>query len=325
MNVLIPLLAFATLSASPPVDVPADGGATTLRSENTLPAFEEALLRGVTSLAFPVAVTSDGVAVVAGRRISAALCYGRDLEKGGPLVRDLTLAEVRLYDCGSRRPETDSSDWSAVPETRIPTLAEAFAVGDSDGPLIFHVTMDVDPDGVETPMRGEAVAAVLAPILARSFEDRVVVHSTEWETLALVRSRAPDIAIAARLPDVVRTGAPGLAEPVPGGGAGEWLRILSSADPRVDLVSMDWSLVDPRSPSFAGISPESLRGAGFPLVVRGVEGKRDVRRAVELGVSGIVSDDPEPVLETLRREGRRLRTGSWRRPGSPTGAVPAGR
>ena len=82
------------------LDIQAHRGGLGLRVENTLASFGNALRLGVTTLELDVQITADGQAVVThDRRINPAKCEGAF---AGQYIKDLTLAQVRLMDCGSK-------------------------------------------------------------------------------------------------------------------------------------------------------------------------------------------------------------------------------
>src|ERR1035437_9414439 len=96
--------AVAASSASLPVKVHGHRGSRGTRPENTLAAFAEALRVGADVLELDMVVTQDDVVVVSHNpAIPPELC----LEAGGGklaapvLIRSLTLAQVKSYDCGS--------------------------------------------------------------------------------------------------------------------------------------------------------------------------------------------------------------------------------
>ncbi len=117
----------------PGFEVQGHRGARGLLPENTLPSFEIALDLGVTSIETDVHLSKDDVAVLFhDARLSPPLCTLRQGPAGPPpLVRSLTLAELRGYRIGGKaQPHTPLAQWFA--RTRelepygIPTLAEFF-------------------------------------------------------------------------------------------------------------------------------------------------------------------------------------------------------
>src|SRR5262249_50555275 len=96
-------------------------GARALRPENTIPAFEYAIAAGADVLDMDVAVTRDNVLVIShDPHINPEICAG---PKPGIAIHELTLAQLREYDCGAlKNPHFPRQE--PVPGTRIPTLDE---------------------------------------------------------------------------------------------------------------------------------------------------------------------------------------------------------
>src|SRR4249920_2333223 len=85
-------------------DLEAHRGGRGLRPENTLASFGKALQLGVTTLELDTGVTKDGVVVVSHeRRISPLECADTGTNHVvGQLIKDLTYAQIRTLDCGTR-------------------------------------------------------------------------------------------------------------------------------------------------------------------------------------------------------------------------------
>src|SRR5882762_839389 len=76
-------------------------GARARRPENTTPAFEYAIAQGVDALEMDMAVTKDGVIVISHDPIlEPPVCTG---PRDGVAIRELTLSEVREWDCGAKQ------------------------------------------------------------------------------------------------------------------------------------------------------------------------------------------------------------------------------
>src|SRR5437016_12674730 len=101
IRLISPILILACLAAAwPPSTVKVHGhrGARALRPENTLPAFEYAIAAGVDALELDMAVTKDNVIVVSHDPVlHPPVCSGAKPEA---VIRQLTLAEVKQWDCG---------------------------------------------------------------------------------------------------------------------------------------------------------------------------------------------------------------------------------
>jgi glycerophosphoryl diester phosphodiesterase len=69
--------------------------------ENTIPAFQYAIEHGVDALEMDIAVTKDNVIVISHDPIlEAPICTGPSARA---VIHELTLAEVRQWDCGAVR------------------------------------------------------------------------------------------------------------------------------------------------------------------------------------------------------------------------------
>src|SRR5215813_4818379 len=116
-----------------------NGGRSALRSSRpprcssasprkTLPSFQEAIRAGADFIEFDVAVTRDNVPVISHDPvINLEICQGSG---GKRPIHEITLDEVRQYDCGSLKPKAFPRQ-IAVPGTRIPTLEEVFDLAKS--------------------------------------------------------------------------------------------------------------------------------------------------------------------------------------------------
>src|SRR6516162_11354119 len=117
-HLLILAAACALLPAQPPrILVHGHRGARARRPENTLPAFEYAIEQGVDALEMDMAVTKDNVIVISHDPIlHAPVCTGA---KASAVIHELTLAEVRQWDCGAvQNPRFPKQ--LAIPGTRMP-------------------------------------------------------------------------------------------------------------------------------------------------------------------------------------------------------------
>src|ERR1044072_4151915 len=96
------ILFMASLAASvwaQAIQVHGHRGARAVRPENTLPAFEYAIAHGVDYLELDLAVTRDDVLVVSHDPHLGTVCTG---PAGPDTIRQLTLNQVRRWDCGGK-------------------------------------------------------------------------------------------------------------------------------------------------------------------------------------------------------------------------------
>src|SRR5215472_3259534 len=120
-------------------------GARARRPENTIPAFEYAIAQGVDALEMDMAVTKDNVIVISHDPIlRPPVCAG---PRNEVIIRSLTLAEVRAWDCGvQRNPKFPKQQ--PVARTRMPTLDEVFDLA-SRGRFDYNIETKSFPDKPE--------------------------------------------------------------------------------------------------------------------------------------------------------------------------------
>src|SRR4051812_4066144 len=107
-----------TMAAANKILVHGHRGARAMRPENTIPAFEYAIAAGVDVLELDMAITKDNVVVVSHDPVlHPPVCSG---PKPSALIHELTLAEVRQWDCGAVR-NPNFATQQPVPGTHIPT------------------------------------------------------------------------------------------------------------------------------------------------------------------------------------------------------------
>lgn len=310
---LLALVLFGCASApierpsSDAFDVQGHRGARGLRPENTLEAFELALDLGVSTLELDLGVTRDRHVVVSHERsISSKVCRGG---KEQPL-RDLDLAEVQSFDCGSVNPDPfrfHEPPRVNVPGARIPTLEEVFELAaEKDDAVRFNIEIKIDPRVDDTVPMEEFVDLVVGLVERHGLTDRVTVQSFAWRALELVKERNPSIETAALLS----------RDEIYGDGSSSWLNglsfeaeggtclgLLRAAASYVDVFSPSSGLVLPGSPFYCGSTVEEIQDAGFPVVPWTVNSRRQMTQLVNLGVDGLITDYPDVLLELLREAG----------------------
>ena len=322
---LASLAACAALPVAAPsaVDVQGHRGARGLLPENTLPAFQRALEIGVTTLELDTGVTGDGIVVVShDPRISAEICHlpGTPPPAAGgaqdryPLLKDLTLEELRRYDCGSLNPDPrrfPEPPRRNLPGTGIPTLQEVFDLvrRAGDETVRFNIEIKIHPQRQETVALEDFVAAVVAVIRDNDLEARADLQSFDWRALRRVKEIAPRIRTVALLSGSTLRGkggqpSPWLAGASFDGSGGSALDLLQAANEEtryIDAFSPYWRLIVPGDRFFLGSSVAELQAAGYPVVPWTVNRRRHMEKVLALGVDGIITDYPDVLVEVLGR------------------------
>jgi glycerophosphoryl diester phosphodiesterase len=154
-------------------------GARAVLPENTLPAFEFAIASGADVLELDLAVTKDNVLVAShDPTINETICQGG---KPGVPIRQLTLAELRAYDCGARKNPAFPKQ-SLVPGTRIPTFDDVLALS-KRGNFEFNVETKIFRDRPElTPSPEEFARLVLEAVQRHQLQRRVILQSCVFIT-----------------------------------------------------------------------------------------------------------------------------------------------
>lgn len=291
------------------LDIQGHRGARGLLPENTLPAFARALEIGVTTLELDCGVTRDGVVVVSHDRTLnpdlARDARGQWLGSPAPAIRNLTYAELQRYDVGRLLPASAYAQrfprQQSIDGARIPRLADVFALVQRSGNdrVRFNIETKISPlhpDETATPE--VFVRALLQVIREARFEQRVSIQSFDWRTLQIVQKEAPAI------PTVYLTAmdtSPGNVRPdATAWTAGYQAIQFGGSLPR--MVKAAGGAV--WSPYHAELTREALKEAqalGLRVIPWTVNDEADMRRLIDWGVDGIISDYPD----LLRQVGQR--------------------
>jgi glycerophosphoryl diester phosphodiesterase len=271
----------ATLTRSadaPRIAVHGHRGARARMPENTIPAFEYAIGVGVDVLEMDMAVTKDNVIVISHDPIlEAPVCTG-PREKA--VIHELTLAEVRQWDCGAVRNPRFATQ-KTIPGTRIATLDEVFQLA-GRGSFEFNIETKIFREHPEyTPSPEEFARLVLEKIRQYKLDKRVILQSFDFRTLKAMRKLAPGIRLAALIEKNSRD-----------------FPAVAAEAAKAEIVSPEFPLVTPAKVAAAHAS-------GIQVVAWTANTAADWDRLIDARVNAIISDDPEALIAHLRRNGLR--------------------
>jgi glycerophosphoryl diester phosphodiesterase len=240
-------------------------GAAAVRPENTLPSIQHALDLGVDAVEFDVRVTADGVAVVHHDASTGRTC-GEDL-----LIERATITQLRRLDAATM------FSGGSVPhrQTVIPMLDEVLALTRGVPVIIECKTVDAAPFVIEA-------------LASHGATDRAIVGSFLHGAMRQVRlaglrsgaSRRDMIALTVR-------------------------SAVHLAPSRLPYAAM---CIPPQS---SGLQLPIARFAkwgaamGIPVHIWTVNAAAEANRLWDLGVTGVITDDPATILAA--RAGRRER------------------
>jgi len=277
MKLVLVLLMSAAVMNAAPILVHGHRGARALRPENTIPAFEYAIEVGADVLELDLAVTKDDVLVVSHDPVlNPEICRA---PSGSHVIRELTLAELRRWDCGSlRNPKFPKQ--APVPGTRIPALDEVFDLA-GRGSFQFNVETKIFEDRPEyTPSPERFARLLLEAIRRHKLESRVIVQSFDFRTLHAMKKLAPGIRLAA----LDEFGVRGFVSVARSAGAG--------------IISPDKRLVTPEK-------ARAAHAAGLQVIPWTANAPAEWDALIQAGVDAIITDDPAGLIAYLKT--RKLR------------------
>lgn len=255
------------------IEVHGHRGARALFPENTLPGFVHAIEAGADFIELDVLATADDTLVACHDPVLRRRIYSGPF--GTRVVRRMTLADLKRWDCGTRRNPLFRKQ-SPVPGTRIPTLAEVLDLASIDG-FKFNIEVKTTPKRPHlTPPPELYAELVIALVRERRLEGRVRVQSFDFRVLACVRALAPEIPVAALC-----------------GLRGRDLVALAAV--------AGVSIVAPYHRAVTRRRVAEAHKAGLRVIPWTANRPRDWDRLARAGVDGIITDDPAGLLRHLGR------------------------
>ncbi len=217
----------------------------------------------------------------------------------GPLLKNLTLAELERYDVGTLRPGSDYATRYphrvSADSVRIPTLPALLdRLGAANGPRRWlYIEIKTDPqDARVSPDAAAITEASIAAVEAAGWVAWTKIIAFDWKVLRLSRERNPAIATAHL---TIPAALAGSVKPLANGDS-PW---ADGADSRhnggSDLAAirahggMEWS------PYFTEVTPERIaeaKGLGLRVGPWGLSAAEDIDRMLELGVFSVTVSGP---------------------------------
>lgn len=295
-------------------DLQAHRGGAGLATEESLVAFGTALDLGVSTLELDVQVTKDlHVLVAHDPRVNRDNC--RDTEPaspGDPLhpyagkpFSLLTLAQVGTLDCGYQRAEAFPDQ--EVVRAPIAELVEVFALVEERGAdeVALNIELKTQADELDVTLPRDVFAkTVWQEVVRAGMEERVTIQSFDWASLVEVHRIAPSAALVAlTTPQRLEVGEPGPSR---------WLGGIDVDDFGGDPVRAAASL-----PGVVAISPhhespvdaamvERAHAAGLLIIPWTVDDEDTMRRLVDLGVDGLITNYPDVLRRVMDELGLAL-------------------
>ena len=260
-----------------PVQVHGHRGARAVLPENTLPAFEYAIDQGVDAIEMDVMLSKDDVPVISHDPIlNLAIC--RSPSGHRHIVRMLTFAELREWDCGSLvNPKFPRQQ--PVPGARMPSLDEVLALA-ARGSFLFNIEAKMYRPELDPPP-GYFAQRLLESIDRRNLRARVIVQSFDFRILIAMKQLAPEIRMAALYED---------------GRLGDFVSIARTAGTLI---------VAPEQGLVTAAEVTAAHHAGLLVIPWTANTPRQWDALLAAGVDGIITDDPAALLAYLKKKGLR--------------------
>ncbi len=276
-TLLLCLLLTAGATSAPRFVVHGHRGAMALRPENTIPSFEEAIRGGADYIEVDVAVTRDNVLVISHDPVvNMEICSGPG---GKTPVHELTLQQFRQYDCGGVKAKMFPRQ-TPLPGTRMPTLDEVLELAKSSDVKV-NIEVKSSPKWVNyTPPPDEFSRMVVDAVRKHKLEKRVLVQSFDFRIVKAVRAIAPELEVAALY------------------GPGDRTFVDVARETGVKIVT----------PMYTLVTAEKLKAAhdaGIKVIPWTVDKQEDWDRLIDLGVDGIITNDPGALVAHLKARGLR--------------------
>ncbi len=237
-------------------------GYSSIAPENTLPAFQMCLDRGIPGIELDVHVCKSGELVVI-HDTNLKRIAGVDRK-----VEDLTFQELQLLDVGSHKDASYANE-------RIPLLADVL---DLCGNAVYY---DIELK-CESPADNGVSTATWQEVVQFGLQEYVMVSSFNPFTLRTfekVSSRAVPTA-------VIYAEDPGVPMPLRHG----WGRHLTHCT----YLKPDFHQIDART--FAKMHTKH----GYPIVAWTVNEMDDCKSLLDMGVDGIISNNPADFLDLVK-------------------------
>lgn len=286
MKYLLTLMMVVTMSCRQQplqLDIQGHRGARAIYPENTLPGFLYALELGIQTLELDLGVTQDEVVVIYhDQTINPQFCQYVDGTQvaEGIAIHSLTFEQIKKFDCGSKGNERFPLQ-KIIPQTKIPSLDEFFEfILSQKNPhaqkVWFNIETKSHPDFPHYQPSPERFVALIHQIIDKhQVADRTIIQSFDHRTLKVSKELRPEIKTAA-------------------------LFYERPEGPLVEATKKAHG--DILSPYYQWLTHEdvqNLRREKIPVIPWTANTQESWQKLIELGVDGIITDDPEGLLRFL--------------------------
>ena len=291
------------------IDIIGHRGAAGLAPENTLSAFQRVCEIGVDTVELDVLLTVDNkIAVHHDYSLKPEITrtpQGEWLNRPGPTIKELTLAQLKTYDVGRLNPGTRYSrrypEQQPVDGERIPTLGEVMSLLKAKCDPATHLWVEIktNPEKPDLTPAPETVAdAVVTLLRLQNFTGRARILSFDWRALVHIQKLEPEIptvylSLEGRSLNNIKAGRPGASPWM----AGFDIDDFSGSIPQAVKAAGGryWA------PFYKHLTYDLLNKAhklGIQVYVWTPDKRSDMARLIEMGVDGIITNRPD-ILKSV--------------------------
>ncbi|GJE87811.1 PLC-like phosphodiesterase [Phanerochaete sordida] len=190
-------------------DVQAHRGGRGNTIENTLPSFAWGLIDGATTLELDNGITKDGVVVVwHDENITDEKCKDTtpvtpndpDFPYVGKFIANLTLAQLKTLDCGSKRLNNYPLQLT-YPGTKISTLEELFDFAECADPahqILWNIESKINAAHPNQTLGvDDFVEKQYALFTNSAYKSSITYQSFDWRTIIAMKKRDPSVTTSA--------------------------------------------------------------------------------------------------------------------------------
>lgn len=271
------------------LDIQGHRGCRGLLPENTIPAFLKAVELGVTTLELDVVISQDKQVVVSHEPfLSHVICRGpegeiieEEDEKGYNLY-EMPYSEIAQCDCGSQ-PHPQFPEQQNFPAykpllSEVIDTVEQFIASNGYEPVYYNIeTKSTEAgDSIFHPKPAEFTDLLLSVLHEKDLQQRVVIQSFDVRTLQEVKKKKPELKLA--------------------------LLIGNTDSPKHNLDKLGFTPAI-YSPYYKLVDADLMKLAKrqkMQIIPWTVNESEDIKKMLEMGVEGIISDYPNRVIDLVR-------------------------
>ncbi|MEP1034618.1 glycerophosphodiester phosphodiesterase family protein [Ekhidna sp.] len=269
------------------IDLQGHRGARGLAPENSIPGFILATDLGVKTLELDLVVSKDGQLVVSHEPyFSPSFCtdsLGNLIHPDSIInIYKLDYDQIRKFDCGSigndRFPEQERIETFKPLLKDVVDSVESYISKNGLTPIRYNIELKTQQETDRTfhPVPSEFSDMVYAFLLAEGIIDRVTIQSFDFRTLIYFNKKYPEVELAI----LIENNSP-------------WKTNIDSLGFTPEVYSCYYELLSQEN-------VKEIQNAGMKIIPWTVNEVSDIRKVIDLGVDGLITDYPDRALKVIQ-------------------------